>query len=851
VIRASAVAIILLLAGCSTAELERGVPLSLAEARKAAIHEVTYDLRLDVPIERDQPLTGSMAIGFSHRGSGPVVVDFVPDTATQVTLNGEPVAFRHENEHLIIPGDGLIEEGNVLTVDFTAGDASLNRTEEYLYALFVPDRARQALPVFDQPNLKARWSLTLQVPQTWVALSNGAATAVEESGTGVRYRFAETEPIPTYLFTFVAGEFETVQSERAGRAMTMYHRESDSEKVARNAPEIFDLHAGALDWLEDYTARPYPFGKFDFVLIPSFQFGGMEHPGAIHYRASSLMLDEEVPQSRLLGRASLIAHETAHMWFGDLVTMDWFNDVWTKEVFANFMAARIVEPAFPEVNHELRFLNAHYPSAYGVDRTPGANPIRQPLDNLNDAGSLYGAIIYQKAPIVMRKLEALVGEDLFREGMREYVERFAFDNATWPDLIAILDARSERDLAAWSRSWVEEAGMPDVVLSVQDGRLALTEGDPRGRGLTWPQDHRISYGGPSGDDASLVYGSRPEAGHALALTDLAVGDQIPSEARFILPNRAGRGYAVYHVPEPFLHGLLESVNRIPDPIDRGAGWITLWEALLNQEVDVTAFMREAQLAVASEPVELIRDRVSGYLRAAYWRFLTPADRLLRAAQLERLYLDTMEGTESARERYSFFKAWMDVVQTPEGIGQLERFWSGSQDPGVTLSEWDEAELALELAVRGVASGDSILAAQRNRIQDPDRRARFEALLDPLSSDAARRSQWFERLHALENRANESRVLEGVRYLNHPLRAQESEPFIRPALDLVLEIQETGDIFFPKRWLDAVLGGHQTQAAADTVAAFLEQLPVDYPARLEGKILQSADGLNRAASISGT
>ena len=203
----------------------------------------------------------------------------------------------------------------------------------------------------------------------------------------------------------------------------MLHRETDAQKVARNREAIFDLHAAALDWLEHYTGIPYPFGKFDFVLVPSFQFGGMEHPGAIFYNASSLLLDPSATTNQQLGRASLIAHETAHMWFGDLVTMRWFDDVWMKEVFANFMAAKIVNPSFPEINHELRFLYAHYPAAYDVDRTAGTNAIRQPLDNLNEAGSLYGAIIYQKAPIVMRQLEMIVTPDGLRDGLREYLQQ--------------------------------------------------------------------------------------------------------------------------------------------------------------------------------------------------------------------------------------------------------------------------------------------------------------------------------------------------------------------------------------------------------------------------------------------
>src|SRR5690606_30114985 len=257
---------------------------------------------------------------------------------------------------------------------------------------------------------------------------------------------------------------------------------------------VFDLHAASLDWLERYTGIPYPFGKFDFVLIPSFQFNGMEHPGAIYYRDTSLLLDESATENDVLDRARVIAHETAHMWFGDLVTMRWFDDVWMKEVFANFMAAKIVEPAFPQVNHDLRFLFAHHPRAYSVDRTPGTHPIRQPLANLDEAGTLYGPIIYQKAPIVMRQLELLIGADAFRNGLRTYLQRYAFGNATWLDLVGILDGHADFDLTKWSRAWVEEAGRPTIRTDIErseDGtleRIALVQADPLpDRNLIWTQ----------------------------------------------------------------------------------------------------------------------------------------------------------------------------------------------------------------------------------------------------------------------------------------------------------------------------------------------------------------------------
>src|SRR6185369_9979841 len=428
--------------------------------------------------------------------------------------------------------------------DFEAGDAPLNRNDDFLYTILVPARAHEAFPCFDQPDLKARWTLQLDVPAAWETLANGAEVTRTASDNRKRVSFAETEPISTYLFAFAAGRFSVEQAQRNGRMFRMVHRETDARKVARNRDALFDLHAAALDWLERYTGIPYPFGKFDFFLVPAFQFGGMEHPGAVFYNASGLMLDESATQNQLLERASTISHETAHMWFGDLVTMRWFTDVWMKEVFANFMAAKIVNPSFPGVNHDLRFLHAYYPLAYEVDRTAGTNAIRQPLDNLKDAGTLYGAIIYQKAPIVMRQLETIMGPDAFREGLREYLRAHKFGNASWSDLIAVLDQRTPEDLVAWSRAWVEEDGRPIITteLSVAGGRInrlafAVRDRDVK-RALTWTQDIKVALGYPDRIQMLPVRlaGSRTEVTSAAGL---------PAPL-FVLPNGGGIAYGELH-----------------------------------------------------------------------------------------------------------------------------------------------------------------------------------------------------------------------------------------------------------------------------------------------------------------
>jgi len=289
--------------------------------------------------------------------------------------------------------------------------------------------------------------------------------------------------------------------------------------------------------------------------MPAFQFGGMEHPGAIFYNANGLMLDESATQDQLLGRASVIAHETAHMWFGDLVTMQWFSDVWMKEVFANFMAAKIVNPSFPSINHDLRFLLAHYPAAYDVDRTGGTNEIRQPLANLDEAGTLYGAIIYQKAPIVMRHLESLVGAGAFQDALREYLTAHAFGNASWSDLVAVLDRRTPEDLAAWSHAWVEERGRPIITtqLTASSGRIQKLEFVQRdalpGRGLVWNQRIDVVVSGTEGVRHLPVQLNAPRV-------DVRTAQGLPAPD-FVLPSGGGIAYGEFHLDPGSLAWLMK------------------------------------------------------------------------------------------------------------------------------------------------------------------------------------------------------------------------------------------------------------------------------------------------------
>jgi aminopeptidase N len=826
-----------------------GIPLGLAQDRAARISQLKYHAKLRIPARRDEPVRGTVAVRFSLRDTDrPVAFDFAQPTGQvgAVRANERGVTPVVANGHIVIPQRALVAGDNIIELEFTAGDAALNRNDEFLYSLFVPARASLTLPCFDQPDLKGRWTFSLTVPAEWTAVSNGREVGRSPSAEPgwQEIAFAETEPLPTYLAAFAAGKFSVETAVRDGREFRMFHRETDAAKVARNSGAIFDLHARALAWLEDYTGIPYPWGKFDLVAIPSFQFGGMEHAGAIFYNASGLLLDEAATKNQLLGRAAVISHETAHMWFGDLVTMRWFNDVWMKEVFANFMAAKIANPSFPEVNHELRFLYQHYPSAYDVDRTDGANPIRQELANLNEAGSLYGAIIYQKAPIVMRQLELLMGPDAFRDGLREYLKGHSFGNATWPDLVTVLDARTPVDLVAWSRAWVDEPGRPtiDTDLQTQDGRvvrLTVRQSDQRGRRLLWPQRLSVIAATPRETKTFDVTLENAE-------TSIAEAAGLPAPA-WVLPVGGGLGYGLFGLDQTTLEYLSTKLHEIPDPLTRGAALVTLWESMLEGRVAPDTLLQALLAALPRETDELTVQQLLDYARSAFWRYTAADDRAEIAEKLESVLRAGLDRSKSTSGKAAWFAALRSTATTPATLEWLERVWRHDEAiPGLPLAEADESDLALDLAVRDVPAAEEILKTQHDRFKNPDRKARFAFVMPALSRDAAVRERFFESLKDVNNRRREAWVLEAARYLHHPLRAASSKRLVVPALSLVREIQQTGDIFFPKRWADATLGGYQSVQTAAEVRAFIDRLPPDYPPRLRWVLLSSADPLFRAA-----
>jgi aminopeptidase N len=547
-----------------------------------------------------------------------------------------------------------------------------------------------------------------------------------------------------------------------------------------------------------------------------------------------------------MGRASLIAHETAHMWFGDLVTMNWFDDVWMKEVFANFMAAKIVNPSFPEINHDLRFLLAHYPSAYAIDRSSGTHPIQQPLENLKDAGTLYGSIIYQKAPIVMRKLERRIGKDNMQKVLHEYLSDFAYDNATWDDLIAILDSVSDDGVTEWSNQWVKTAGMPEIIpfmRTQKDSTIEQFSIYQRNRSREdhlWTQNLSVLL---EAQDSIYYYNIEIED-HGLNIEEA----EGLKEATFIVCNSQGYGYGYFTMGPLTKKRWLEEMQEFEDPVMRGVGWLNLWEGFLRQRVKTEDLLNAILTNLPTEQDPLIQQYLLGRLSTLYWKFLAPDTRLDSAKRIEDILWQRINELDDNKLKSAYLNTYRSVALTYAAVENLYELWNEDLViDGIKLSESDYTQLAYQLALRDRKDAEQILDAQIERIDNADRKARIEFIRPSLSSDQAVRDAFFESIKDVKNREHESWVQEAVGFLHHPLRASQSEKYITPTLEMLEEIQQTGDIFFPKRLLDNTFRGHQSPDAVDDVRQFLYRNN-HYPENLKNKILQASDLTFRAAEM---
>ena len=831
-----------------------GVSLALATARARQVAAVRYDLRLDVT--DPDVARGRVTVRFARRAPGDVLLDFRGTLAGVVRANGRDVPDVEANgAHVRIPAHALRDGENHVEVAFTTpiatAGASIIRVRDpsdsatYLYTLLVPSDANLLFPCFDQPDLKARVTLTLVTPTGWTAVANGTRLARDSSAGGLAFRFRESEPISTYLIAFAAGPWRELQVAGTRKPITLFVRRSRSVEV--EADSIILANDRAATWLEGYFATPFPFQKLDIVLAPAFPFGGMEHPGAIFYNETAFVYRERPTLPQRLGRTATIYHEVAHQWFGDLVTMRWFDDLWLKEGFATYMAARMQAALDPASEAWKTFYLRNKPSAYAVDASEGTTPVWQRLGNLDQAKSNYGAIVYNKAPSVLKQLEYAVGDSAFRRGLRGFVRRHGYGNATWRDLLAAVGGAAGASLRAWGDAYILRPGMPvlEPVVEVRDGRVRrarLVQRPARalsGRG-PWPIRLELLAIDTGGRERRIPLALTRDTTEIVALR----GAPAPA---LLFANAGDQAYALTLLDSAtvgWLEG--EGMARVRDPFLRAMLWGALWDMVRDARLAPSRFLDLALRQLPAEGDEQLVGGLLGRVSRATGAYLSEGQRTARQAAVEAAL---WQGAADAGRPYGIRKAhldaWIRVAASPPALQQLDALLDSSSAAGAPLRAPTRWAIVTRLVARGAPGAAERLAAETARDRTPEgaRGAFVAAAAEP---SAAVKADYFRRYFA-DASLNEEWASASLDAFNDAGASTLSRPYLVAALDSLPWIQRNRRIFYLGAWVNAFIGGQGSGEALDAVQGFLRARPA-LAADLRAKVLQALDELERTVRI---
>jgi aminopeptidase N len=839
-----------------------GIPRDLARLRAQQLKDVRYQLSFTITPKADF-ITGHEELRFvqnaDNHGVLPEWLDFREGSIGSLTVNGQVASTEIQNGHIELPAKLLTLDENVVLIDFKAPVApagkAITRFEdkddgsEYIYTLFVPMDAEMAFPCFDQPDLKAKFKLSVTAPQDWTVISNtdGHETMSENTGAAGQHRieFTETKPISTYLFAFAAGPFQKVNDTPG--LPGLYVRKSKLQKAEAEAEAVQQITADGIKYLSDYFAQPFPFPKYDMVLIPGFAYGGMEHAGATFLREESILFRTAPTHSDRLNRDILLLHELTHQWFGDLVTMRWFDDLWLKEGFAQFMAYHALNSLKPNENVWKRFYQAIKPAAYAIDSTQGTTPIYQDIPNLKDAKSAYGAIVYSKAPGVIKQLAFVVGDDQFRDGLRLYLKEHAYANAEWSDLVRALERTSQKQLGSWADAWIKRRGMPQV-----DVEWACeTKGDSTRTRITVSQRDVLDEGGlwPVATKILVNYGkteTQTRIEWKTAKTEFVTGKGGDCP-RYVFANYQDEAYGRFLLDPVSRKAVMAELGSMTDVFERTLLWGSLWDSVREAEMDPREYIDLSLRNLPTEQDELLAQSIIGRTITALHRYVSPETRAQLVPKMETLAADQMLQSPSQDMRITWFRALRGVAETAKARGQLKDILTGKLIvPGVELRPLDRWNIVEALVAQNDSDAPAVLAAEEKRDPSGDGK-KYAYMAAAARPDAESKKHYFdEYLH--DTSRPEDWIEISLGSFNWWSQSDITLPYLGPALDALPQVKRERKIFFMLAWLNAFIGGQQSAAAQKQVHDFLNTATMDKDLNL--KILEVVDELDRTVKIRG-
>jgi len=727
--------------------------LTRDEARERARLLEVESYRIDLDVTGGETTFRSRTT-VTFRAASPGASTFIDLTAPEIreiTLNGGQVG--HENfTGRRITLDGLADR-NELTV---VADCAYSRTGEglhrftdpadkgvYLYSDLETFDAHRIYACFDQPDLKARFEFTVTCPDTWQVISNMAPdVTAAPAGPGTRrWHFPPSPPMSTYITAIAAGPYHLVRADHDGIPLGIYCRESLAQYL--DPDEIFEVTRQGFDFFHDTFSVRYPFGKYDQLFVPEYKAGAMENAGCVTF-VENYVFRSRVTDSARESRANTILHEMAHMWFGDLVTMRWWDDLWLNESFATWAGTAAQAEATRWPHAWTTFAQQWKTWAYRQDQLPSTHPIAADAPDIETVEGNFDGITYAKGAAVLKQLVAYVGRDNFLTGIRAYFAQHAWANASLGDLLAALEAASGRDLSSWSKAWLETAGVntlrPEYQTDTSDRFTAFAVIQQAAASHPALRPHRVAVGLYDRTDAGLVRRRRVETDIAGERTEIPA---LAGERRadLVLVNDDDLTYAKIRLDDHSLRTLVTGIGDFADPLPAGLCLAAAWDMCRDAELPARDYLGLVLAGADSIADISVLQPVLAQAAAAVRRFSDPA---WRSGGLERLATGLRERLKTAEpgsdRQLAYAQALAGVATTLTDLSLLAGLLAGSVVIEGVAVDTEFRWLVLGRLVSRGAAGQSEIDAEldRDRTDAGERHAAAcrAAVPDPVAKEAA-------------------------------------------------------------------------------------------------------------------
>ncbi len=728
-----------------------------ADDRAARVHDVDYELSLELT-EGCKTYTGRVAIDFRlDPRDAPLFVDFSGEPRL-LTVNGSRVDPEQRGHRLWFRPDQLLMHNRIVIEYENRYDATGDGLHHfvdpedgatYVYSNLEPFSAHRVFPCFDQPDIKATYRTMVVAPQAWQVITSEVALEISTlPGARLCHDFPRSPRFSTYLFSLIAGPFARLESSLGRLPLGLYSRASMRAQLERSADEIFEITAQGMDYYGGLFGRRYPFGKYDQLFVPEFNAGAMENVAAVTFNDSFLFRDPPTYGQRLT-RGEVILHELAHMWFGDLVTMRWWDDLWLNETFATYLSYRCLADATRFGDAWLAFNGQMRPAAYRQDQLTTTHPVATSVEHTDQAVGNFDAITYEKGAAVIKQLVAALGDDAFRRGLHAYIERHAWGNATLDDFLAALGAAAGQPLDRWAGLWLQTSSLNtiDARWSVADGRIEMLELRQRA-----PQDHDTLR--PHATTVALV-SSDGAGGLSVEGIPVNIADerQSVSEAAgrpaplFVYANHGDHDYALAELDPTSLDFALQRLPELPEPLLRQQVWSTLWEMVRGLSLRSTEYLATVRRFAPRETDRSLVQSIVDRALVAQRRYVPEPELSDSARSLTEAALGALRSTADPDLRLIWARAAVvlatDIADIDELLGLVDGRWSV---PGFEPDQQLRWTLATKAVARGLDGAHDRLAGERDR--DPSDRGQRALIRAQVSEpDVTVKADAWKRINA--------------------------------------------------------------------------------------------------------